>query len=101
TISDDVELYSSLTRFDTPEAEALCENIEYRLQNEPVNEVDVQSIWTFQSPDWIDAVLCNIVKFNVLNMQPTGGYIAMFIETELLQYHDRGAARVVDMYERH
>lgn len=101
TISDDVETYRILTRIDTTEAKALCENIKYRLQNEPVNEIDVQSIWAFESPDWIDAVLHNIVKFDILNMQPAGGYIALFIETELFRDHDRGAARVVDMYERH
>ena len=101
TISDAVKIYRSLMRIGALEVEALCEKIKYRLRNEPVNEVDVQSIWALQFPDWIDAVMRNIVRFNVLNMQPAGGYIDLFIEAELLQYHDRGAARVVDMYERH
>ncbi|EMD90624.1 hypothetical protein COCC4DRAFT_105424, partial [Bipolaris maydis ATCC 48331] len=101
TISEDVKIYRSLMHVDALEAEALCEKIKCRLRNEPVNEVDVQSIWALQIPDWIDAILHNIVKFKVLNLQPAGGYIDLFIETELLQYHDRGAARVVEMYERH
>ncbi|EOA90416.1 hypothetical protein ACJQWK_07661 [Exserohilum turcicum] len=101
TISDDVALYRALGPEHTAEVDALCAHIKARLRTEPATELDVQSVWTLHTPEWISAVLYNIAKFDLLNVQPTGGYIHMFIHTEMLQYHGRAVARIMDMYEGH
>lgn len=100
-ISADVATYRHLLRLNRPEAAPLRAKIKWRLHTEPVTELDVESIWAFQSPEWINAILCNIVKFNVLNSQPAGGYIHLFIETEMLNYQDKAARWLVDVYEGH
>ena len=85
---------------DAPLAVALCAHLKLRLYKEPVDEIDVESIWALHSPAWIDLMLYNIAKFDVFNTQPTGGYIEHFIRTEMAQLHDRATARMEEMWLR-
>jgi hypothetical protein len=100
SISDDFESYRNLVHLNTSEAKALCEKIKNRLLNEPVTEIDVETIWAFGSLEWMDAVLGNVFEFNVLETQPTGGYIFHFIENEKLQC-PMGAVRIIEMWQQH
>jgi hypothetical protein len=84
-------------------AETLLAILKSRLRIEPVNEIDVQTIWstrTFATSEWIEALFYNIVKFDIFNSQPAGGYIHLFIETEMLNYHERACNNIIVMYER-
>jgi hypothetical protein len=100
TISEVVETYKTFRRSDDPQAEALLPILKSRLRTEPVNELDVQAIWSFATPEWVEALFHNIEKFNIFNSQPAGGYIEMFIETEMLNCHERACHNIVAMYER-
>jgi hypothetical protein len=55
---------------------------------------------SFCTPEWIETLFYNIVKFDVFNSQPAGGYIELFIETEMLEYHERACNNIVAMYQR-
>ncbi|KAG9194238.1 hypothetical protein G6011_04273 [Alternaria panax] len=102
TIGEDFETYCNMRRQRSPRAYALYSSVHSRLRTEPVTEVDVQAIWSkFSCSCWIDAVLYNIVRFDILNTQPAGGYIELFIETEMLQYNDEGVEAIITMYEQH
>jgi hypothetical protein len=101
TISEDVEAYEALRLARNPTAETLLPILKDRLRTEPVSELDVQTIWwTFYTPEWVEALFYNIVKFNVFNSQPAGGYIELFIETEMLNYHERACNNIIAMFER-
>ncbi|KAF1945900.1 hypothetical protein EJ02DRAFT_431135 [Clathrospora elynae] len=106
SIGDAVLAYHAVQPSQDPNAETLLSDIMSRLHTEPVSELDVQNIWwTFQYVsdwhEWLNAMLYNIVRFDVLNMAPTGGYIELFIETEMLMYHERGVQQLLEMYERY
>lgn len=101
SISDDVSLYQHLLSLNSPYVLLLHQQILARLQKEPVTELDVQALWALESPEWIDALLANIVKFDVLGRQPGGGYVHLFIETEMMGYEQGAAKWLVDVYERH
>jgi hypothetical protein len=103
TISEAVEAYSTQRRSQDPTADSLLTIIKSRLRTEPVSELDVQTVWwtrSFCTPEWIEALFYNIVKFDVFNSQPAGGYIELFIETEMLEYHGRACNNIVAMYQR-
>lgn len=101
TIAEDALAYSNLLRGQNRGAESQLSHIRFRLRTEPVDEVDVQVLWElFPYPEIIEAILCNIVKFDLFNTQPTGGYIHQFIENEMTQLHERGQERLVEMYEK-
>ena len=40
-------------------------------------------------------------QIHILNTQPTGGYIHLFIETEMLQMNERGLAQLLRLYDKH
>ncbi|CAA9961308.1 hypothetical protein PTMSG1_04692 [Pyrenophora teres f. maculata] len=102
TIAEDMLTYCFLSANKDSGAQSHLSHIEFRLRTEPVNEIDVETIWKVaNTPEMIDALLGNIVKFNVLNTQPTGGYILLFIETEMLQMHERGQSMVIETWEKH
>ncbi|USP78217.1 hypothetical protein yc1106_05491 [Curvularia clavata] len=101
SISDDISTYQHLLSINSPYTIPFHQQILARLQNEPVTELDVQALWAIESPEWIDALLANIVKFDVLSSQPKGGYVHLFIETEMMRYEHGAAKWLVDVYERH
>ena len=102
TIAEDMLTYRCLLVIQHRGAKSKLSHIKFRLHTEPVNEIDVQTVWEIAPyPDMIDALLCNIVKFDILSTQPTGGYIHLFIETEMLQMHERGQAQLLRLYEKH
>jgi len=102
TIAEDILTYRCLLGTQHRGAKSKLSHIKFRLCTEPVNEIDVQTVWEITPyPDMIDALLCNIVKFDILSTQPTGGYIHLFIETEVLQIHERGQAQLLRLYEKH
>ncbi|RMZ70701.1 hypothetical protein GMOD_00000832 [Pyrenophora seminiperda CCB06] len=102
TIGEEMLIYQHLLVTEPQGAETLLAHIKTRLRTEPVTEIDVQTIWHVAPvPDMLDALVGNLVKFDVLNMQPTGGYIHLFIETEMLQMHERGQQQLIAMFEKH
>ncbi|KAJ4376180.1 hypothetical protein N0V83_001461 [Neocucurbitaria cava] len=106
SIGDTVLYYRALQLLLNPQAEEIRSIIMRRLRTEPVDEVDVQIIWCSQiattvSHEWLDALLYNLVSFKVLKKQPTGGYIELFIETELLRLDEKAYERVVSLYHKH
>jgi hypothetical protein len=101
SIGEVVETYKTMRDSRHPMAETLLPILKSRLRTEPVNETDVQTIWsTFATPEWVEALFYNIVKFNIFSSQPASGYIHLFIETEMLNYHERACNNIIAMYER-
>jgi hypothetical protein len=103
SISEVVETYKTMRDSRHPMTETLLPILKSRLRAEPVNEIDVQTMWStraFATPEWIEALFYNIVKFDIFNSQPAGGHIHLFIETEMLNYHERACNNIIAMYER-
>ncbi|KAF1849396.1 uncharacterized protein K460DRAFT_275642 [Cucurbitaria berberidis CBS 394.84] len=106
SIGETVLHYCVLRLLNNREALYVRDDIMSRLEAEPLNEIDVQSIWwglqeTYEFHEWVDAMLYNLAHFDVLNKQPVGGYIELFIETELLGLSDQAHARVASTYRRY
>lgn len=106
SIGDTVLYYRALQLLLNPQAEEIRSIIMRRLRTKPVDEVDVQIIWwtliaTAESHEWLDALLYNLVRFKVLKKEPTGGYIELFVETELLRLNEKAYERVVSLYHKH
>ncbi|KAF1831440.1 hypothetical protein BDW02DRAFT_457345, partial [Decorospora gaudefroyi] len=104
SISTALSKYTALHSINPQQANLLLASLKSHLRTQPVSELDVQNIWrSFSNAtdwfEWLDALLYSIVKFDVLDCQPAGGYIELFIETEMLAYDEEGVARVVEMFE--
>lgn len=106
SIGEGILLYHALQLLQDPEAETLRGHLMSRFTFEPVTETDAQYIWwAFQGrPEWscwLDALMRNIVRFQVLNTQPCGVNILLFLETELLLLDNVQHAQLSEIYERH
>ncbi|CAO2651883.1 Nn.00g001660.m01.CDS01 [Neocucurbitaria sp. VM-36] len=106
SIGETVTHYRALQVLLNPQAEHLRSIIMLRLRTEPVVETDAQIIWwalvqTTEYYEWLDALFYNLVRFSVFQQQPTGGYIQLFIETELLRLNEKAYERVLSIYRRH
>ncbi|KAF2851824.1 hypothetical protein T440DRAFT_59102 [Plenodomus tracheiphilus IPT5] len=106
SIGDAVITYRSLQLMLEPEAETLRGRIMLNLRTTPITELDVQTIWwTFQGKpewsSWLDALVYNLVRFQVLSGEPYGTAIQLFIETEMLNMDNAQYAQVLSAYELH
>lgn len=106
TVGEAVLLYRALQILQVPQAEILRGRIMNRMHRKAVTSMDVQQIWrTFHHlpewTSWLDALMCNLVHFRILQNQPDGGYIELFIETEMMQCDDVKRAQIVTAYQRY
>lgn len=106
SISEAVLDFCALQLLLNPEAEDVRTAILQRLRTEPVDEIDFQTIWwtlhgTPDFNDWLDALLYNLARFSVLQKQPAGGYISLFMENELLQLSEKARELVFSLYYKH
>ncbi|EDU43080.1 hypothetical protein PtrSN002B_009179 [Pyrenophora tritici-repentis] len=102
TIAEEILTYHFLATNNDNGADSYLSHIKFRLRTEPVNEIDVETVWKIvNTPEMIDAVIGNIIKFDVLSTQPAGGYIDLFIETEMQQMHERGQNQLIGIWQKH
>ncbi|KAH7385990.1 hypothetical protein BKA66DRAFT_415251 [Pyrenochaeta sp. MPI-SDFR-AT-0127] len=105
TIAESVLTYRALRMLHSPQAKYLRSHVMRRLRNQPVNEFDVQTIWwafqfTSEFLEMLNMLMYNIVHFNVLTLEPTGGHIVCFVETELLQLSESGRELILSLYRQ-
>ncbi|KAF2126850.1 hypothetical protein P153DRAFT_296927 [Dothidotthia symphoricarpi CBS 119687] len=106
TFSDSVLLYRALQLLRSPLAVGMQVQLLHRTRTEPLDEVDVQCVWwafkhTPEWSVWLHALMGNIAGFDLLDKQPTGGYIRHFMETELLLLTTTERDDIHSMYKWH